>query len=149
MTIAPSSRASGRSGSGRPAELGRMIVSGRLGASHLDVLPLDLLALDPGRIAILILEWSLPALDIGLHCTGAAGKAKTTSSAGIVVSLDRIDLQWARRIWLAGGLDFQDAGASNFTPWASTVCFGSSAPDQEQDGQRQRSTPECDAAKLA
>ena len=133
MTMAPSSRALGRSGSAAARESGRVIVAGSLGPGHLDVLPLDFLALDRRGVPVLVLEEPLPTLEVIFDRPGAAAEGEDDYLGRVVVALDRLDFQLARahlargRARLPGlrHLEFQALGVDGLLRIVR--------PDQEQD----------------
>ena len=92
--MAPSSLAFSRSGSARRAGKRRRLVPARgFDPGHLDVLALDRLALDLGRVAIGTGELALPALDVRVDRPGPAGKGENDQFGREIIPFNRLDLQ--------------------------------------------------------
>ena len=86
-----------------------------------------------GRVAVLVLEQVLPALDIGLDRARAAREGEDDQLGGVIVSLDRLDLR-ARRgaSGMSAGSTSRTAGASKLQALGVDRLLGIIGGDREQ-----------------
>ena len=126
-------------------ELGRVIVPGVSTRVTSTFLPLTFLLSILGGLPSLSLNWLFQRSIFACNRADPAGKGEDHHLGRKIVALDRLDFQFRRRIRLDGGLDFHDAGASNVSPLASTVCLASSAPHKKKHNRQTDKTTRHDA----